>query len=59
MIPVQSIIEINEWQGSLGFSYLSLSYSADGVKPARRTYLPIRNERGIIIDQYFVPAEVL
>jgi len=58
MIPVNFITEINEWQGSLGFSYLSYSFGTR-TAPKRITYLPIRNERGIIIDQYFVPAEVL
>ena len=59
MIPVKSIMEITESFGSFGFSYLSLSFSADGITPARMTFLPIRNERGILVHTVFVPAEVL
>ena len=59
MIPVKSVMEISESNGSMGFSYLSLFFSADGVTPARMTFLPIRNERGILVHTVFVPAEVL
>jgi len=52
-------MEITESFGSFGFSYLSLSFSADGITPARMTFLPIRNERGILVHTVFVPAEVL
>jgi hypothetical protein len=58
MIPVKSILEVNETWGSLGFSYLSMAFG-NGVTPQRRTYIPVRDERGILISQYFVAAEAL
>jgi hypothetical protein len=58
MIAVNSILEVSETFGSLGFSYLSHSFG-DGKQPKRMTYVPIRDERGILVSFYFVPAEVL
>ena len=58
MIPVNSILEVGETYNSLGVSYLSYSFGI-GNKPKRMTYLPIRDDRGILMNTVFVPAEIL
>jgi len=58
MIPVHSIMEVNESFGSLGVSYLSFAFG-DGVKPVRMTCIPIRNLSGILINNFFVRSEAI
>jgi hypothetical protein len=58
MIPVNSILEVNETSGSFGFSYLSYSFG-NGKKPERMTYVPIRDSRGVLMGNLIVAAETI